>query len=159
MISLLMVCTGNVCRSPMAQVVMRHFATQADLSCGTQVESAGTHVGYSKGPLDPRAKAVLSSRGYAIGRTSSRQILEHDFNRYDLILAMDQTNLNDLRHMCPADQVHKLHLLLKFAQGVDTYSVPDPYYGNAEGFSRVLDLCEAGARGLIRHCASEAQSR
>jgi protein-tyrosine phosphatase len=151
MISLLMVCTGNVCRSPMAQVVARHLAMQADLSRSTQIESAGTHVGRSKGPMDPRAKAVLSSRGYAIGRSGSRQILERDFNRYDLILAMDQTNLSDLRRMCPAGQVHKLHLFLEFAEGADTYCVPDPYYGNAEGFARVLELCESGARGLITH--------
>jgi protein-tyrosine phosphatase len=151
MINLLMVCTGNLCRSPMAQVVTRHFAMQADLSRSIQVASAGTHAGHSKGPLDPRAQAALSGRGYAMGKTRSRQVLLRDFNRYDLILAMDQTNLNDLQRMCPADHAHKLHLFLEFAQGVDICSVPDPYYGNAEGFAHVLTLCEVGARGLIAH--------
>lgn len=155
MINLLLVCTFNVCRSPMAQAVTRHFAMQANLSRSIVIESAGTRSSRSKEPLDPRAKTALAGRGYVIGKTRSRQIIDSDFNRYDLILAMDQTNLNDLRRLCPADQGHKLHLFLAFAQGVDICSVPDPYFGNAEGFLRVLDLCEAGARGLLKRCASE----
>lgn len=146
-----MVCMGNVCRSPMAQMVTLHWVAQAGLARNIQIDSAGTHASHGKVPPDPRAKTVLSGRGYALGKSRSRQIIERDFSRYDLILAMDQTNLSDLQRMCPADHVHKLRLFLEFAQGVDVRDVPDPYYGNVAGFERVLDLCEAGARGLVEH--------
>lgn len=147
-----MVCMGNVCRSPMAQLVTLHLAAQAGLAHSIQVDSAGTHASHGHEPPDPRAKTALSGRGYAIGKHRSRQLVEPDFSRYDLILAMDQSNLNELQRLCPADHKHKLRLFLEFAQGVDVCDVPDPYYGNVEGFERVLDLCEAGARGLVAHC-------
>ena len=149
---LLMVCMGNVCRSPMAQIVTLHLAQQTGLAREMQVDSAGTHAGRSSEPPDPRAKAVLSARGYPIGKSRSRQVTEQDFGRYDLILAMDQSNLNDLRRICPNEGSHKLRLFLEFASEVDTREVPDPYYGNVQGFERVLSLCEAGARGLVRYC-------
>lgn len=149
MTKLLLVCMGNICRSPMAQVVTLHMAEQAGLGRSIQVDSAGTHASDRKEPPDPRVKTVLSGRGYAIGKRRSHQVIERDFSRYDLILAMDQVNLNELRRLCPADHMHKLRLFLEFAQGVDVCDVPDPYYGNVEAFERVLDLREAGARGLI----------
>ena len=152
MTKLLMVCMGNVCRSPMAQVVTLHLAQQAGLARQLQVDSAGTHAARGHEPPDPRAKMVLSARGYPIGKIRSRQVNEQDFGRYDMILAMDQANLNDLRRMCPNDHTHKLRLFLEFASEVDTREVPDPYYGNVQGFERVLSLCEAGARGLVRYC-------
>ncbi len=151
MTKLLMVCMGNVCRSPMAQVVTLHLAQQAGLARDLEVDSAGTHAGRSKEPPDARAISVLSARGYPIGKSRSRSVTEQDFGRYDLILAMDQSNLNDLRRLCPNDHTHKLRLFLEFAQSLDTREVPDPYYGNVKGFERVLDLCEAGARGLVAY--------
>lgn len=151
-----MVCMGNVCRSPMAQMVTLRLVAQAGLARKLQIDSAGTHAGRCSDRPDPRAKTALSGRGYAIGKRRSRQVTERDFSRYDLILAMDQANLNDLRSMCPADHTHKLRLFLEFAQGVNVRDIPDPYYGSVEGFERVLDLCEAGARGLVEqyqtHC-------
>ena len=149
MTKLLLVCMGNICRSPMAQVVTLRMAEQAGLARNIQVDSAGTHAGRGSELPDPRAKAVLSGRGYAIGKGRAHQVIERDFSRYDLILAMDQANLSELRRLCPAEHTHKLGLFLEFAQGVDVWDVPDPYYGSVEGFERVLDLCEAGARGLI----------
>lgn len=146
-----MVCMGNICRSPMAQIVTLHLIQQAGLARHIEIDSAGTHAKHSKEPPDPRAKLVLSRRGYAIGKCRSRQVSERDFSRYDLILAMDHANLNDLRSMCPADHAHKLRLFLEFAQVANIRDVPDPYYGSVEGFERVLDLCEAGARGLVAH--------
>jgi protein-tyrosine phosphatase len=80
----------------------------------------------------------------------SRRIAAPDFQHFDLILAMDTSNLSDLRRLCPSDHLHKLQLFLDFAEGLNEAEVPDPYYGNAEGFERVLNLCEAGARGLIK---------
>ena len=136
----------------MAQVVTQHFARQVGSAATVQVDSAGTHAGRTSEPPDPRAKAVLLKRGYVIGKGRSRQVIEKDFERYDLILSMDQANLNDLRRLCPTEHSHKLRLLLEFAPGMDTSEIPDPYYGNTQGIERVLDLCEAAARGLVRHC-------
>lgn len=149
MTRLLMVCMGNICRSPMAQIVTLHLARAAGLASAVQVDSAGTHAGHVGEPPDPRARATLSQRGYAVGKNRSRKVAEQDFEHYDLILAMDQANLNDLRRACPTEHTHKLRLFLEFAPEADLREVPDPYYGNAQGFERVLDLCEAAARGLI----------
>ena len=151
MTKLLMVCMGNICRSPMAQVVTLHLARQADLAQALQVDSAGTHAGRFSEPPDPRAKAVLTQYGYAMGKVRARQVAEQDFGRHDLILGMDQANMRDLRGICPPEHAHKLRLFLEFARGLDIVEVPDPYYGAAEGFERVLNLCETGARGLIEH--------
>jgi len=152
MTKILMVCMGNVCRSPMAQAVALHVVRQAGLARQIEVDSAGTHAMRGGQTADPRAKAVLSTRGYPGSKSKSRQVTEQDFTRYDLILAMDQSNLNDLRGICPNENSHKLRLFLEFAGDVDTRDVPDPYYGNVQGFERVLDLCEAGARGLVSYC-------
>lgn len=151
MMKLLMICMGNVCRSPMAQMVTLQLIKQVGLARDIQIDSAGTHASGEKEPPDPRAIMVLSGRGYTIGKSRSRQVIERDFSRYDLILAMDRANLNDLQRICPADHLHKLRLFLEFALEVDVCDVPDPYYGDVKGFERVLDLCEAGARGLVAH--------
>ncbi|MFI5445946.1 low molecular weight protein-tyrosine-phosphatase [Polaromonas sp. UC242_47] len=148
---ILMICMGNVCRSPMAQMVTLQLIRQAGLARDIQIDSAGTHASHGKEPPDPRAIMVLSGRGYTIGKSRSRQVIERDFSRYDLILAMDRANLNDLQCICPADHMHKLRLFLEFALEADVCDVPDPYYGDIKGFERVLDLCEAGARGLVAH--------
>ena len=149
MMKLLMVCMGNVCRSPMAQMVTQHLAQKAGLARDLQIDSAGTHAARLKEPPDPRAKAALSARGYPLGKTRSRKVIERDFDRYNLILAMDQSNLNDLRKICPNEHSHKLRLFLEFAGSLENRDIPDPYYGNAEGFEQVLNLCEAGAHGLV----------
>ncbi len=152
MTKILMVCMGNICRSPMAQAVTLHLVQQAGLAHQIQVDSAGTHTARGSQPADPRAKAVLSARGYPVGKNKARQVAEQDFARYDLILAMDQSNLNDLRRICPNESAHKLRLFLEFAGDADIRDVPDPYYGNVQGFERVLKLCEVSARGLVTYC-------
>ncbi|MEO7954358.1 MAG: low molecular weight protein-tyrosine-phosphatase, partial [Polaromonas sp.] len=135
---------GNLCRSPMAQMVTLHMAKQAGMAREIKVDSAGTQASLHKEPTDLRVKTVLAERGYAIVKHKSRRVTEQDFGGYDLILAMDRKNLNDLMRICPTHHTHKLHLFLEFAQGVSLREVPDPYYGSIEGFERVLDLCEAG---------------
>ena len=154
MTKLLMVCMGNVCRSPMAQIVTTRLVQQAGMARELDVDSAGTHAGRVGEPPDPRAKAALSARGYAVGKSRSRKIGEQDFERYDLILAMDQANLNDLRRICPNEHTHKLRLFLEFANSLEAREIPDPYYGNAQGFERVLDMCEAAGRGLVAYLRS-----
>lgn len=148
-----MVCMGNICRSPMAQVVSQQLAADAQLAKRLKFYSAGTHAHHLGDRPDPRALSTLARHGYAVGRMSSRRIAHEDFLQFDLILAMDTRNLAELRRLCPPENLHKLRLFLDFAEGLSDTEIPDPYYGNAEGFERVLALCEAGARGLLQHLA------
>ena len=154
MTSVLMVCMGNICRSPMAQTVAQKLAQDAGLSQLLKIESAGTHAHHAGERPDPRAAAALASRNYKMGRIRSRRVVASDFLQFDLILPMDSGNLAELQRLCPPEHAGKLRLFLAFAEGLDETDVPDPYYGNAAGFARVLDLCEAGGRGLIRSYAA-----
>ncbi len=151
MTSILMVCMGNICRSPMAQTVAQKLAAETNIWGDLKFDSAGTHAFTSGQRPDRRAMLALSNRGYEMVHTFSRRVAQQDFEAYDLILAMDLNNLNALERVCPSVYQGKLRLLLSFAEGLKVTEIPDPYYGNAEGFERVLDLCEAGARGLIKH--------
>ena len=147
--SLLMVCMGNICRSPMAQAVAQRQALALGLT-DVKVDSAGTHGHTHAGePPDARARAVLQRREYPMPRHRARRITAGDFERHDLIVAMDRYNLGALREVCPAGVGHKMVLLLDFAPGLQGQDVPDPYSGDAAGFERVLDLCESGVRGLL----------
>jgi protein-tyrosine phosphatase len=150
MTQVLMVCMGNICRSPMAQIVTTHWVHKQGLGGEFSFDSAGTHANHTGEPPDTRAKIVLEKRGYAIGKIRSRRIQSKDFQRFDAILAMDQSNLTALQRLCPPEHAHKLRLFLTGAEDVDTYEIPDPYYGNLAGFERVLDLCEIGARQFIK---------
>lgn len=134
----------------MAQIVATKMANDAGLAQQLKFDSAGTHAHHAGERPDPRAVAALTTRHYKIGRISSRRVVVSDFQQFDLILPMDSGNLVELQRICPPEHSGKLRLFLTFAEGLDETDVPDPYYGNAEGFSRVLDLCEAGGRGLIR---------
>ena len=138
---LLFVCTGNICRSPTAEGVLRHLAKEAGLEL--HVESAGTgdwHVGQ---PPDARAQHHARSRGYDLSAQRARQVQVLDFERFDLIVAMDHGHLRLLERQCPREHRGKLRTLVA---GRD---VPDPYYGGPEGFERVLDMVEAGCRALL----------
>lgn len=147
---ILMVCMGNICRSPMALAVARQLANDCGRSAEFEFDSAGTHAHHSGEEADPRAKAVLARHHYKPGNSRARRVEQADFERFDLILAMDRANLASLRRDCPAEYRDKLHLLLEFAPELELDSVPDPYFGHADGFDRVLALCEAGVKGLLR---------
>jgi protein-tyrosine phosphatase len=144
MTRVLLICMGNICRSPMALAVVRQLAGSR-----LEVDSAGTHAVRPPRGTDPRAIAVLARRGYTPAMRRSRPVTAADFERFDLLLAMDQANLEDLHARCPPGQERKLRLFLDFAAGLEGRDVPDPYFGDLPGFERVLDLCEAGARGLL----------
>lgn len=149
MIRILMVCLGNICRSPLAQGVMEQRLRKAGLFHHVSVDSAGTH-GYHVGePPDPRAVEAAARRGYDISGQRARRIRDGDFQSFDYILAMDQDNLQQLLARCPGAEVDRLKLLLDFAAGADGQEVPDPYYGAEGGFERALDLVEAAVDGLI----------
>ena len=139
----LFVCTGNICRSPTAAGVFAHFVRQAGLQGSIHVESAGTHDYHVGEPPDARAQDHAKQRGYDLSELRARQVRRKDFADFDLIVAMDRGHLEILQHNCPPEHQGKLRMLLK---GRD---VPDPYYGGAEGFERVLDLVEAACLALL----------
>jgi protein-tyrosine phosphatase len=144
MTRVLLVCMGNICRSPMAQAVLRKMA-----GARLEADSAGTFPVRLPQGADPRALTVLARRGYVVEKRRPRAVTAPDFERFDLLLAMDGDNLAELRGRCPPGQDGKLRLFLDFAPGLEGQDVPDPYYGDLSGFERVLDLCEVGARGLL----------
>jgi protein-tyrosine phosphatase len=146
------VCTGNICRSPTAEAVMRHLVRQANLDHAIEIDSAGTgawHVGETR---DRRSQAVGARRGMPLSGLA-RQFRRSDFARFDYVLALDRENLADLVRLAPdAPARAKLHLLREFDPASPPDSdVPDPYYGDVDGFERVFEICEAACRGLLDH--------
>lgn len=144
----LFVCLGNICRSPTAEGVFRHYVEQAGLSDQVTIDSAGTsdwHIG--KTP-DPRTIAAAAQRGYDVSTLRGRQATAEDFNEFDLILAMDQSNLTNLQAIQPAHSKAELALYLpRF--GISPDEVPDPYYGGEDGFELVLDMLEQASQVLL----------
>ena len=144
----LFVCTGNICRSPTADGVMRRLVREAGLADEIRVDSAGTHEYHVGEPPDERAQEHARRRGYDLSGLRARQVAADDFESFELILAMDRGHLEILRRVAPLQHRHKLRLLMEFAGG-KSEEVPDPYYGGPGGFERVLDMVEAAARGLL----------
>ncbi|WP_243454035.1 low molecular weight protein-tyrosine-phosphatase [Oceanisphaera pacifica] len=142
----LMVCLGNICRSPTAEAVLRQQAAKAGVAL--QIDSAGTYGGHAGALPDARSRAAGELRGYDFSGIYSRQVQVDDFAQFDLILAADNSNLNNLKQLCPAEHQHKLRLLLSFSQQA-TQEVPDPYYGGEQGFEQVLDLVESACEGIL----------
>jgi len=147
-LSLLFVCTGNICRSPTAEGVFRSFLKNSPLEKSVTVDSAGTHDYHAGEPPDERAQRHARRRGYDLSALRARQIRKNDFQEYDLILAMDRGHLGILRRNCPPEHRGKLRLFLKESD------VPDPYYGGPEGFEQVLDMVEAACRDLLAEIGS-----
>ena len=152
---ILMVCMGNICRSPLAEGVARQRFAQAGLSGLVEFDSAGTQASHAGEAPDERAQAVAIRAGIDISALRARRVMAEDFVRFDWILAMDRANLAVLERECPDEYRGKLRLFLDFAESVTGQEVPDPYYGGVEGFERVLALCEAGATGLVQFCRQQ----
>ncbi|HXF65597.1 MAG TPA: low molecular weight protein-tyrosine-phosphatase [Burkholderiales bacterium] len=150
-VKVLFVCTGNICRSPIAEGVFTRLVREAGLAGRVVADSAGTH-GYHLGePPDPRARDAAAHRGYDLGAHRARQVSRRDFSEFDYVLAMDSMNLRALARLCPPEHARKVRLFMEFADGAREREVPDPYYGGREEFERVLDLAEEAARGLLDH--------
>jgi protein-tyrosine phosphatase len=144
---------GNICRSPTAEGVMRGLLREQGLEDAVEVDSAGTGDWHAGDPPDERATAAARARGITL-EGAARAVTAADFDDYDLILAADRRNLRDLQALLPAGARSKLHLLREYsrssagATGLDL-DVPDPYYGEDDGFERVLDIVEEACRGLL----------
>lgn len=146
---MLFVCMGNICRSPTAEGAFRKQVEQAGLAAAFEIDSAGT-LGYHAGEApDRRSQQAARARDMDLSELRARRVVASDFERFDVILAMDRANLTDLERACPEAHRHKLRLFLSCAPHLDEDEVPDPYYGGPEGFERVLDLVEAAAAGLL----------
>ncbi len=148
-IGVLFVCLGNICRSPTAHGVFEHKVKHLGLEHSVHVDSAGTAAYHVGNPPDERSTAVARKRGYELSHLRARQAVDADFHRFDYILAMDQSNYDNLRALAPADGKARLALFLEFAGDVERLEVPDPYYGGEQGFNQVLDLVEAASEGLL----------
>ena len=150
-VSICFVCLGNICRSPTAEAVMRAQVEAAGLSDRIAIDSAGTgdwHVG--KAP-DERAQRAGRTRGYDLSPLRARQVTAADFDRFDLLLAMDEANLRNLERICPGQRRERVRLLMELAPHAAGREVVDPYFGGREGFEAVLDQVEAACEGLLAH--------
>ena len=147
-ISVLFVCMGNICRSPTAEGVFRHHVTEARLSDEIIIDSAGTHAYHVGSPPDRRATAAAERRGISLSGLHARRVSDEDFERFDYIIAMDLDNVERLKDEAQPKHHRKVKLFLEFSSGKER-EVPDPYYGGASGFERVLDLVEEASRGLL----------
>ncbi len=145
--SILFVCLGNICRSPVVAAIARHEFTRSGLD--VRVDSAGTASYHIGGPADSRSIASAASAGYDASTHRARQVAASDFEQFDAVLAMDHSNLQVLKSRCPPSLTHKVDLFLRFA-GIDGQTeVPDPYYGGGHDFRRVVELAQLGVKKLV----------
>jgi protein-tyrosine phosphatase len=151
---ILFVCLGNICRSPTAEGVMRALLVEAGLQDEVELDSAGTGAWHVGEPPDARATAAARARGIALDG-AARQVRAADFERFDLILAMDGSNLHALRQLAPDEGAReKVRLLREFdpaGAALPNLDVPDPYYDSQRGFETVLDQVQAACEGLLGH--------
>ena len=147
----LFVCMGNICRSPTAEAVFRHYVEQAGLGDQIYIDSAGTHDYHIGETPDRRAHQAARQRGYDMDAMRGRQVEPEDFSRFDYVLAMDHGNLAILERLRPSGAHSHLGLFLDFDRSHAEREVPDTYYGGADGFERVLNMVEDAAEGLLTH--------
>lgn len=154
-VKVLFVCTGNICRSPIAEGVFRQQVKAAGLERRIHADSAGMLDYHAGEPPDLRAQAAARRRNYDLSRLRARQVKSTDFHEFDHLLAMDAGHLTQLRRLSPGEHGDKIRLFLDFAPQLDRREVPDPYYGPDQGFELVLDLVEEACKGLLEHLRAE----
>jgi protein-tyrosine phosphatase len=146
----LFVCTGNICRSPTAEGVFRHQVAEAGLAEVIATDSVGLEGWHVGNPPDPRSIEAAALRGVDISDLRARQLTQEDFNRFDLLLAMDDGHHRDMLRHATREQRDKVRMFMEATAGHPAPPVPDPYYGGPGGFKTVLDMIEEGARAWIR---------
>ncbi len=154
------VCTGNICRSPMAESVFRARVAEAGLDGLIEVDSAGTGGWHEGDGADPRTVAVLEEHGYA-GEHTARQFQASWFSRLDLVIALDTGHLKALRRLAPTrEDTEKVRLLRSYEPAAgDDLDVPDPYYGGTDGFEECLEMVEAASEGLLAEVRQQVEGR
>jgi len=148
-ISVLFVCMGNICRSPTAHGVFLDMVQNENLHDIITVDSAGTHAYHVAEPPDVRAQEAALKRKVDLSPIRARKAVKEDFEKFDYILAMDNSNFSSLLSLAPTGYEDKLKLFLDYAPDLNVSEVPDPYYGGRNGFERVLDLIEEASAGLL----------
>lgn len=154
MFKVLFVCMANICRSPIAESTARSIAESEGFSHLYEFDSAGTLGLFSGQAPDIRAQQTATKHGYTMAGIKARTIALKDFEKFDLILAMDRVVLFSLHGICPPEHRSKLQLYLEHLPDSAVDEVPDPYYGNLDGFEHVLDLCERTTRALLSKFSS-----
>lgn len=149
MVKVLFVCMGNICRSPTAHGIFDALIKKEGLDDLIEVDSAGTHA-YHVGELpDRRSQQTALRHGMDLDYQHARKVLLKDMEIFDYILAMDESNLQELMRICPDEHQQKLSLLMSYAPHFGQQEVPDPYYGGDQGFEHVFDMVEEAAKGLL----------
>jgi len=156
-VSVLFVCMGNICRSPTAEGVFRRLVETESFG-PVHIDSAGTHAYHVSEPPDTRAQTAALTRGFDLSKQRARPVREQDYFDFNLILAMDHSNLKVLQKGRPENSLASLRLFLDFAEAGER-DVPDPYYGGLNGFERVLDLVEDASAGLLLYLKREQARR
>jgi protein-tyrosine phosphatase len=152
----LFVCSGNICRSPTAEGVFRHLVAEAGLADRIATDSVGLHGWHVGNPPDSRSIRAAAGRGIDISDLRARQLDLADFERFDLLLAMDEGHHRDMLRRATAGQRDKVRMFMEAATGLPAPPVPDPYYGGVDGFEEVLDMIEEGARAWLRELRGAA---
>lgn len=150
--SILFVCLGNICRSPLAEGVFRAVARERGLAPALSVSSAGTDAWHLGSPPDPRSLRIAEVNGVDLATIRARRVEPQDFLRHDLLLAMDRTNLDELRRRAPPTSQGRLHLFMEYATG-SPVDVPDPYFGGPDGFGRIYRMIREASERLADRLA------
>jgi protein-tyrosine phosphatase len=159
MTKVLMVCMGNICRSPMAEGMLRKAVQEAGLVDEIMIDSAGTHSYHVGDAPDPRAQQAVRQRGADISGLRGRKVADTDFEAFDYILVMDGDNYSKLIDRAPERHHGKIRRLLSFSRKYPNLDVVDPYYGGPQGFEENLDMIEDAVQGLIREINGDIQMR
>jgi protein-tyrosine phosphatase len=144
----LFVCSGNICRSPLAEAIFLSLAEQAGVGSHFAVDSAGTHNFHEGDPADPRTRRVGRKHGLSVD-SIARPVVDADFDRFDLIIAMDRGHRRELAARAGSGRAAAIRLMREFEPGANSQDVPDPYYGGEDGFEAMYAILDPACRGLL----------